>query len=186
MRVKSSTADLYNVVFVGNEAGSGAAMAVKASTATLTCVTMADNVASSTGGAIYEKSGGSALLGYSNAWNNQPNNYAGSGGMVDPTGTNGNVSVDPGFLDTSDADPANWDLHLAATSPQIDACTPALLDPDGGAADIGAYGGPHAGSWDLDQDGWSEWWLPGLYDAATSPGMDCDDADTGVYPGSGC
>ncbi len=30
------------------------------------------------------------------------------------------------------------------------------------------------------------WWLPGPYDPATSPGMDCDDQDGGVYPGNGC
>ena len=51
-----------------------------------------------------------------------------------------------------------------------------------------ADGGPNAGSWDLDGDGYPEWWQPGPYDYATYPalGWDCDDSDPDVYPGSGC
>ena len=186
LRVKDSDSVLSHVVFVGNVAGDGGAIAVKSCTATLVGVIMADNVASSQGGAVYEKSGGSALLSYSNAWGNSPNNYDGAGGMVDPTGTDGNVSMDPGFLDTSDPDPAHWDLHLAVSSALIDAGDPAELDPDGSVSDMGAYGGPAAASWDLDRDGHDAWWLPGAYDAATSPGMDCDDLDGSVFPGAGC
>ena len=186
MRVKNSTADLTNVTIVANHAGDGGGMAVKNSVATLDNVVLAWNIAGSQGGGIYEKSGGTALLYYSNAWDNLPNNYDGSGGMVDPTGTNGNVSVDPGLLDVTDPDPANWDLHLSGLSPLIDTGDPFILDPDGSTSDLGAYGGAGAASRDLDMDGYFEWWLPGAYDATTSPGMDCDDRDAGVYPGSGC
>ena len=186
LRVKDSDAELHHVVFVGNRAGDGAALAVKSSLATLDGVVMAYNAASSQGGAIYEKNGGSAVLSYCNAWSNTPSNYDGSGGMVDPTGIDGNVSMQPHFLDTSAADVADWDLHLAATSPLIDTGDPAVLDPDGSRADMGAYGGPTAASWDLDGDGYPLWWLPGPFDPATSPGMDCEDRDDAVYPGSGC
>ena len=73
-------------------------------------------------------------------------------------------------------------------SPLIDAGDPTLLDPDGSPSDIGAYGGPGAATWDLDWDGYYEWWQPGEYDFGTYPGQgwDCDDGDPGVYPGNGC
>ncbi|MDP7111941.1 MAG: hypothetical protein QGH45_08250 [Myxococcota bacterium] len=51
---------------------------------------------------------------------------------------------------------------------------------------MGSYGGPGGESWNLDWDGYDEWWLPGPFDPATSPGMDCDDGDVGVFPGAGC
>jgi len=109
-------------------------------------------------------------------------------GMDDPTGSEGNLSVDPQLLDTAVPDPAAWDLHLGAASPLIDAGDPALLDPDGSTADMGAYGGPAAGQWDVDGDGYPEWWQPGPYDLVGYPGLgwDCDDGDATVFPGQGC
>ena len=51
-------------------------------------------------------------------------------------------------------------------------------------ADIGAYGGPGAGSWDLDGDTHPCWWHPGPYDSSVDPeaGWDCDDLDPDVGP----
>lgn len=95
-----------------------------------------------------------------------------------PSGVDGNVSVDPLFEDDA--------YHLSATSPLLDAGDPAILDPDGTTSDMGAWGGPGAASFDLDGDGYAAWWLPGAYDAATSPGADCDDDDATVHPGAGC
>ena len=68
----------------------------------------------------------------------------------------------------------------------VDAGDPSTQDPDGSPADIGIYGGAEASDWDIDQDGYFEWWLPGPYDPATSPGLDCDDRDAAMYPGTGC
>ena len=105
----------------------------------------------------------------------------------DPTGTDGNLSVDPRLQDLSSPDPLLWDVHLASDSPLVDAGTGAA-DPDGTPADIGAYGGAAAGTFDRDLDGYPEWWHPGPYDPATDPGggWDCDDGDPDVYPGNGC
>ena len=100
-------------------------------------------------------------------------------------GVDGNLSVDPQYRDVSSADPLDWDLHLAPTSPLIDAGSG--LDPDGSPADIGAFGGSGADLWDLDGDGWPSWWQPGAYDSASYPalGLDCDDLDPDVGP-PGC
>ena len=116
------------------------------------------------------------------SWGNSPDDYD---GIPLPSASAGNVSVDPGFLDVSGADPEDWDLHLGLSSPLIDAGAGAILDPDGLPSDLGAYGGPGAAGWDLDRDGWFEWWSPGPW-GSTSSTMDCDDGDPAVYPGSGC
>jgi len=122
---------------------------------------------------------------YCNALDNTPDNYH---GFTDPTGTDGNISVDPLYLDTSSSDPLEWDLHLDPSSPLVDAGDPTILDPDGSPSDIGAFGGPGADDFDLDWDGYPSWWQPGPYDYATYPalGWDCDDLNPHVYPGNGC
>jgi hypothetical protein len=94
------------------------------------------------------------------------------------------LTSDPGFLvSTDDAmDPWAWDFHLEhTTSLAVDAGLG--IDPDGSTADIGAYGGPGADSWDLDGDGVPSWWHPGAWDAKTDAKTDCDDLDETV---AGC
>ena len=92
-----------------------------------------------------------------------------------------------GLVDISSEDPLAWDVHLDSYSSLIDAGMGSLSDPDGSTSDMGAYGGPEAGGWDLDGDGGAEWWTPGRYDALDlSDGLDCDDSDPGVSAQSGC
>jgi hypothetical protein len=67
--------------------------------------------------------------------------------LSDPTGAGGNLAADPLHAATADPDPRLWDLRLQAGSALIDAGDPALADPDGGACDIGAYGGPEGDAW---------------------------------------
>jgi len=122
-------------------------------------------------------------------WNPRPSRGFEQGifrGISDPTGIDGNLATTPGFLDVTTADGDGWDLHLADGAVTVDAGNPSILDPDGSPSDMGAYGGPAADSWDLDRDGYPEWWLPGPYDPVTSPGLDCDDRDPEQYPGAGC
>ncbi len=58
-------------------------------------------------------------------------------GMANPTGTNGNLAVDPLFTS-----PATGDFQLLPGSPARNAGDPALLDQDGSRADMGQFGGP--------------------------------------------
>jgi hypothetical protein len=67
-------------------------------------------------------------------------------GMTDPTGTTGNVAVDPVFTDATAFDSDDWDVHLGSASPLLDAGDPAIYDADASRSDMGAFGGPN-GSW---------------------------------------
>jgi hypothetical protein len=58
-------------------------------------------------------------------------------GMGNPTGSNGNFSSAPGFVNA-----AGGDFHLANGSPCINAAEPAMTDVDGTRADLGIFGGP--------------------------------------------
>ena len=87
-------------------------------------------------------------LAYNDIWDNlgQEVCTGGQPGGSDCTpvefeGLQGNVSVDPFFVDTLDFD-------LESTSPLIDAGDPELLDGDGSVSDLGIHGGPSAGRTD--------------------------------------
>jgi len=175
---------LTNGTLYGNTApsfveGNGAGVYVEDSDLLLVNVDLNANDSEGTGGGLKLESG-TATPSYSNSYGNDPNNYH---GMSDPAGNDGNFSSDPDYVSAP-----TGDFHLQTLSPLIASGNPNAQydDPDGGSNDIGMYGGPGADDWDLDRDGYPEWWRPGTYNAATSPGMDCDDFDDGTYPGSGC
>ncbi len=70
------------------------------------------------------------------------NNFFGNGGTGNYTGfasSGGDSEADPLY-----ADPDTGDLRLLLDSPALDAGDPALIDPDGGRSDIGAFGGSGA------------------------------------------
>ncbi len=190
--VEEDTISLHNVSVVGNVASTGGGIGIEAGDAIMD-ISLVDVIVSGNGaflaggGVLLDDDDGTATfaLQYCDVWNNTPDAFV---GLDDPTGMDGNVSVDPALLATADPDPLAWDLHLSTSSPLVDAGDPTLLDPDGSPSDIGAYGGPAAGSFDLDDDGYPEWWQPGGYDFGTYPGLgwDCDDRDATTFPGSGC
>jgi len=105
----------------------------------------------------------------------------------------GNGALAPAFVDTFDPDPTRVNLRLSAESLLIDRGAETLpdeqgieqpvLDPDGSRADPGAFGGPGAGGFDRDGDGYPAWWKPGPYvdDSGT---WHCDDGDPAVHPGA--
>jgi hypothetical protein len=172
--LEDSDAAFTNVVITGNDGEYGGGVYVDGGAPVFTNVVITGNTATAAGGGVYVE-GGTPSFRYSDLYDNLPDDTS---GFTDPTGTDGNVSVDPVFFDAV--------LHLDATSPLIDAGDPALLDPDGSVSDIGWFGGAGADAIDIDGDGWASWWLPGPYDASTSPGFDCADNDATIYPGSGC
>jgi hypothetical protein len=175
---------LENSVVAGNSATGTGGIDVTG-TLTMTNSVVVNNQGSSNGGGINGYYDHICVLSNNDVYGNSPDDYH----LVDdPTGTDGNISVDPMFLDISSPDALDWDLHLDFNSTLIDAGDPTVLDPDGSPSDIGAFGGPNAASWDLDRDGFPLWWQPGPYDHATYPdeGWDCDDLDATVYPGAGC
>ena len=207
--VDQSTAALDSVVIAGNWAPSGGGLRVGGGNVTWSGGVLARNGAS-VGGGVYliasaaltlwsvsvtgttagsaierDWTAGAVTVSYCNLWGNAGGNVT---GLADPVGIDGNVSVDPQFLDTSPVSVLDWDLHLDPTSLLVDAGPTGSSDPSGGPADIGIYGGPDADQWDLDGDGYPSWWQPGPYDYGTYPalGWDCDDQDPTVYPGAGC
>jgi predicted outer membrane repeat protein len=113
-------------------------------------------------------------------------NLAIADGLPSPVGSSGNLAADPLFLDTAHPNPRWWDLHLEPSSLLVDAASD--VDPDGSPGDIGLYGGPDAGGFDLDGDGFFEWWQPGPYDPVSYPvqDWDCDDGDAATTPDDGC
>ena len=179
----NSSITLTNVTVAGNHAEDGEGAGVSCSgTADLNNVVIAHNtlgIGGSYGG--YYNASGTTTMTFSDIWGND-----GIDAIPDLVGLYGNISEDPLFVDLSPMAAVDWDLHLGAASQCVDGGDLTLFDPDGSRSDIGAYGGPDAEYWDLDVDGYFEWWIPGAYDAATSPGMDCDDQDDAVYPGNGC
>lgn len=74
---------------------------------------------------------------YNNVWGNEADNYGDTG---DLTGIDGNLSVDPKFVEA-----AAGDFRLYLDSPCIDTGNPAISDPDGGLSDMGVFWG--AGEW---------------------------------------
>lgn len=89
---------------------------------------------SATGGAI-SREDGDQTVGYCDVFGNSAEAF----NNVDALDST-NLTVDPEFADTTSANPAEWDVHLAATSPLVDMGDTAEVDPDGTRADMGAYG----------------------------------------------
>ncbi len=183
--VLGGSPSIYNTAAHANDANGfgGGIYATGSASVTLVNTALTFNVASAGAGLYCD--GCSMMAESCNAFGNANDNY---GGITDPTGQDGNLSQNPLYLSTVASNPLYWDLHLAGASPQRDAGTAGVPDPDGGDGDIGAYGGTYAGQWDLDHDGYLEWWMPGNYNYGTYPGQgwDCADQDASAYPGSGC
>jgi len=71
---------------------------------------------------------------YNNVWNNTAGNYK---GMPEWTDKYGNLSLDPGFVDS-------LDFRLKPGSPLRGMGDPYYTNPDGSTSDMGAYGGQGA------------------------------------------
>ncbi len=147
------SARFENVTVHGNEADAGAgnangAMSLQGAATTDIQLSNVD-ISGNTGEGNAVVVGIAALNGTGSQLAIEYSNVVGSGtlfsGVADPTGADGNTSVDPGYPGFSGSAAATWDLTLPSDSPLIDAGDPALSDPDGSRSDVGAYGGTGAG-----------------------------------------
>jgi hypothetical protein len=179
--LQTASPQLTHLTIVGNDALLGGGLYLEGASPHVTELVVAHH---GMGSGWYAENS-TAAIASSAVWDNLPTDFE---GLTDPTGTDGNLAAAPEFLDMSAASGLEWDLHLGAGSALVDAGDPGNADPDGGPPDIGAFGGLHAGEWDLDDDGFPSWWQPGPYDPVDYPpdGWDCDDNDSSVYPGAGC
>jgi hypothetical protein len=138
--LKSGTMQLVNVTMQGNDAGDdGGGIAMKSESSGIL-----NNVIISRSGeeGIYieefydddETPSEGLDVTYSDVWGSTDENYQ---GMVDPTGSEGNISGDPRFVSVSQGD-----FELKSSSPCVDSGHPNLSDTDGSRSDMGATGGP--------------------------------------------
>jgi hypothetical protein len=117
-------------------------------TLTLTNTAVTDNTATGVteaGAGIGDLDSCTFVGTYNNAYGNDNADY--DTDWTDPTGTDGNLSVDAIYADVTSTTATDWDLSLDSTSTLIDAGDTAILDADGTTSDIGAYGGPDGDSW---------------------------------------
>lgn len=116
-------------------------------------------------------SAGSITVRHNNLWGNDSGAYSGSD---DRTGIDGNIAVDPDYVDLSiDNDFTNDDLHLNRSSPCLGSGDPETATETVPEPDIGAFGVTEIPDIDIDGDGFP----PDL-------GGDCNDADPTVHPGA--
>ncbi len=179
-------------IFAANSAYSGGGIHVNGtSTATLANLSMVEGSGQGSAGGVRVPAGGTlsivnSVIAHSSAGSGISGDPAASvsirygdlygnasgpttGGLVDPTGTDGNIAVDPLFTVLYVDAVYNDDLRPAAGSPLIDAGDPSILDADSSISDIGAYGGPHGTGWDRDWDD-------------HSIDQDCNDQDATIHP----
>lgn len=92
--------------------------------------------------------------------------------------------MEPGFLSYDETGmPSSF--HLSLSSPLINVGDPAVFDVDGSRSDLGSYGGSEGDGWDLDLDGYPDWFWPGTLEDAPdgfSPtDYDLDDLESVVH-----
>jgi hypothetical protein len=117
-------------VFHGNDATEGSAIWTESLELSVESSILTDNRTMQVTVAAAPPATGSMLWRYNDTL---PATFA---GMAVPSGSDGNLAVDPRF-----AGAGAGDFHLLAGSPCIDAADPAFFDPDGTRADMGAFGG---------------------------------------------
>ena len=132
---------IWNSTFVANSAplAGGGSLAVEG---TSTLKLYSSILFQAPGGELINvQSGSSTTITYNDAFNPFGGTYS---GITDPTGTSGNISVDPDLTSFTLNGVDDDDLTLDAASDCVDAGNPsaAYNDADGTTNDQGAYGGP--------------------------------------------
>jgi hypothetical protein len=169
--IGNGNVSIWNNDFLGNEthtSGSNAQLRVETDEADIRNNLIAWGVNGS-GLALDSASAEAPIVRHNNVHANETTNYQ---GIVDPTGTTGNLSADPLLVELSlDLDFGNDDLYLLYDSPCLGAGDPDWADPDGRVGDIGARGLTDIPALDEDGDGFPP-----------ESGGDCNDADPTINP----
>lgn len=101
-------------------------------------------------------------------------------GVYNMSPSSSDLIKDPLLIDAQ-----GGDFHLQLTSPAINAGNPESFDPDGTQPDIGLYGGLGGDDFDLDGDGYFDWFWPGTINnnpnGYTSAEWDTDDLDPSIH-----
>ncbi|MDP2308968.1 MAG: MopE-related protein [Pseudomonadota bacterium] len=147
---------LYGAVFGADFAQYSSSYAYPANHSTgydVDMVNVVNNATSGAGtvyGSVYYDDSSSASYNadfdYGNVYNNTGTDFY---NFTDPSGTSGNIGVDPLYTDVSLTNAVFWDLTLRSTSPVRNSGNPAAAynDADGTYGAIGAYGGPYGDDW---------------------------------------
>lgn len=105
--------------------------------------------------------GGSTQLSYSDLYTS-----AGTSGYNLSYLAASNQVKDPSFQEYAFGYPV--DFHLSLSSPLINQGNTTETDADGSRTDLGCYGGKGGSAWDLDGDGYHDWFWPGTFEDASS------------------
>ena len=112
-----------------------------------------------------------SVLQYNDVYGNEGGNYL---SITDPTGEDGNLSVEPMLVELSiDRNFLNDNLYLQPDSPLVSAGDPEITTPDGRRSFIGAFDRIDFEDSDSDGDGFT-----------AIMGGDCNDEDSTTYPGA--
>ncbi len=146
----ASDGNVDNNTLVANDGSASGAGGLETESATLAFRNNLVAYGASGWGAI--RASADAVWSYNVLWSNAAGEYSGAAG--DPTGTEGNLSVEPSFVSFTLGDATDDDLSLVAGSPLLDLGDPsaAYNDLDGSRNSVGAEGGPQTGC-DGDADG---------------------------------
>lgn len=90
LRFTGATATLVNLTIADNTGGGADGIY-----ATSTALTLTNSIVVSNTRGVRVDGAGATVITYNDVWNNAGGNYA---GLADPTGTNGNISLDPLFV----------------------------------------------------------------------------------------
>lgn len=165
---------LRQAVVGGNSAGQtgGGVFFYQGSGPTLERTIVMDNTmpGGSSNLTAFANTGGTPQLAYSLVYSSM------GGNGVSGVSTQTVIFQDPVFIEDPDNSWMNLALQLSADSPARELGPQGSVDPDGSPADAGAYGGPLATGWDLDGDGFPQWWNP--RSDVSRCGTDLDDQDT--------
>ncbi len=136
MYLSGTSGSITNSVAWANDSAGGSGIRISNGAVGLDIVNTVFGGGTGGGAALHLSSGLEPTVRYSDFFKNGGINYT---GMLDQTGLNGNLAVNPGFRNAK-----KGNFRLAVGSALLDAGDASILDTDGTRSDIGRWGGPDA------------------------------------------